>query len=183
MKREFLYFENGVPLRMLSEADVLILLGANIKPKPVLPVTDPVVPGPIAPKPIFGLPRTHVGNVGGLAVFQSPATPGLLLRVSENPDAFVPKGVNMDYTPLPGIIKPIGEETINYGQSAPSGFARPDGYRVRYFGGKKDEPYYEQSGLPDEIPGQPAIDRPNTPSPTADSHSGEEFQGTYSTPY
>lgn len=178
MKREFLYFENGVPVRLLNEADVLTLLAVEVKPNPVIP--GPIKPGPVEPTRVFGWPRTLVGNRDGLPVFQSPATPGLLLRVSEFPDAFVPKGANMEYTLLPGVQKPVGEETANYGQSAPSGFVRPDGYRIKYFGNKKDEPYYELSDLPDEMPDQTTT-RPTIPIATTDTHSNEEFQGTIST--
>ncbi|WP_020603283.1 hypothetical protein [Spirosoma spitsbergense] len=140
--RQHIIYDDGLLTGLFSEEQVRAMYN---QPTPVPP------PAP-AKKPVFGHPRTQVGIRDNLPVFSSAATKGVFLRITENPDAIVPKGANMAYDVLPGVKKLTGEETGNYGQDAPKGFVKPDGYRVRYFGGRKDEPYYEQSDLPDEQP-------------------------------
>ncbi|WP_080056746.1 hypothetical protein [Spirosoma aerolatum] len=126
------------------------------------PVTDPV----LAQKPVAGEPRNLVGRKGQDLICECTinGVDGLIQVLKDNPDTFLPRGYNLDYTPLNG--KPSGPESSNYGNDPLPGFTRPDGYRKRYF--PDGRLYWEQSDLPDETdPNEttPVVSAPATAAP------------------
>lgn len=158
-------------------------------PEPVV-ITTPVVVPPVGTKPtlppvpigakLAGEPRRMVGTKNGNDVAECVinSTSTLIQVTGSNPDAFVPRGYNFDYTPTGP--KPTGPSTTNYGNDALPGFTRPDGYRKRYFSDGRI--YFEQSDLADEkdpkavfnepvlrepiaAPVVPAKPKPTTPAP------------------
>ena len=155
---------NGPEFWPVSQLQVI----APTKPDPAK-VTDPVP----AKKPVAGEPRTLLGNRGDHPIYVCTinGVKMLIELVSGYPDAFVPRGFNVDYTPF--VAKVIGPESSNYGNDPLPDFTRPEGYRKRYFPGDK-RLYWEQSDLPDEE--DPTVTIPATSAPATSVNAPAQVQ-------
>lgn len=157
---QFFVLKDGIPTS-LSIDEVKKLIGAIEQ----VPAKPPVIDPP-ATQSVYGSPRVLEGyNADKQAVYSSHLFHYLLLQVGDDPDAFVPKGTNYEYTPLPLSRKLTGADTDWSGNTPPADFVQPKGYRKCYFKDKNGKPqpdqaYYEQSDEPDEVLDTVVVDEP-----------------------
>ena len=148
------------PVDRLWNGDVEPMVPVVPDPVVITPVVEPTptpTPVPVA-KVLAGEPRRLVGKNGSDAIYECTINgiSGLIQVVNDAPDAFVPRGYNLNYEAIGE--KPTGASSTNYGNDALPGFTRPAGYRKRYFGDKRL--YYEQAEQADEADPNAAESKP-----------------------
>lgn len=104
--------------------------------------------------PLVGEPRTRLGTKNGSTIIAGTGLNYLIEQYKSSPDTWAPKGGNLEGIVFDqGITLPAGLVDTDYsGQAPPADFVKPQGYRLRFFGGKADQKYYEHSNEADEVP-------------------------------